>query len=145
MQDIVVRNCDINDMEKVHRLNIDALGYDFPLAKTNANLKKLLNSRSDLILVAEISGKVVGYIHASDYDLIYAPHMKNIMGIAVFEQYRRRGVGKALLCAVEQWAAQTGADAIRLCSGEEREDAHEFYKSVGYIYGKKQLNFKKEL
>lgn len=80
-----------------------------------------------------------------DYDLLYAPHYKNIMGIAVSPKYRRQGVGSSLLSAVEQWASETGAEAVRLCSGEERKGAHEFYKSLGYVNSKKQLNFSKKL
>ena len=41
--------------------------------------------------------RVIGYAHLVDYDVLYAPSMKNIMGIAVSPQYRRKGVGRVLL------------------------------------------------
>lgn len=85
------------------------------------------------------------YVHACDYDVIYFPHMKNIMGIAVSSQCRRLGIGKALLSKIEDWARESGAAGVRLVSGSERTEAHLFYKHCGYNTGKMQLNFKKRV
>ena len=104
---------------------------------------KLINSGSDKILVAVIGDEVIGYVHANDYDLIYAPHMKNIMGIAVAEKYKRNGVGKALLAEVEKWAEETNAVGVRLVSGAARIGAHKFYHSCGYSGDKAQVNMSK--
>lgn len=65
------------------------------------------------------------------------------MGIAVSKQYKRQGVGKALLEAVEEWAKKTGASGVRLVSGETRSGAHAFYRYCGYEGEKRQINFKK--
>lgn len=145
MADIKVRECELEDIGTIFRLNSEEMHYEFSYEQTSDKLNALLNSTADKILVAEIDGEAVGYIHACDYDLLYAPHMKNIMGIAIFEKYKRRGAGRALLTAIEEWAAESGAEGVRLCSGEERTRAHEFYKSCGYSCGKKQLNFKKQI
>lgn len=77
------------------------------------------------------------------YDVIYAPHMKNIMGIAVSSNFRKMGIGKALLDSVEHWARDTGASGVRLVSGATRTGAHEFYHHCGYSGDKKQINLKK--
>ena len=95
------------------------------------------------IFVAELEGRVIGYVHLADYDVLYAPPMKNIMGIAVSPQYRRKGVGRVLLEAGEKWAAETGAAGVRLVSGESRTEAHAFYRSLGYQSPKRQINLKK--
>jgi len=71
--------------------------------------------------------------------------MKKIMGIAVNKEYQHRGVGRALLRQVEQWARQTGAAGVRLVSGATRTGAHAFYHSCGYGEDKAQLNLKKHL
>ena len=92
------------------------------------NLANLLSSKTDKIFAVAVGNRVVGYIHASDYDVIYAPHMKDIMGIAVAREYRHNEIGAALLQAAEDWAKKTGACGIRLCSGENRTGAHEFYR-----------------
>lgn len=86
---------------------------------------------------------VVGYVHAVDYDAIYAPHMKNIMGIAVSDNYKKKGVGRALLQTVEDFAQKDGASGVRLNSGKTRTGAHEFYLRCGYSGDKLQINFRK--
>ena len=90
------------------------------------------------VWVAEVDGKVVGYLHAEGYDVLYAPHMKDILGIAVSGDCRRQGSGCRLLEALEDWGRETGAKLIRLNSGEIRTEAHAFYRSCGYFSNKKQ-------
>lgn len=141
--DIQIRQCEITDASVVYELNVTGMGYDYPKDKTEDKLKRLLKSDKDRIFVAVIENTVVGYVHANDYDVIYAPHMKNIMGIAVSSDFRKKGVGKALLSAVEEWARESGADGVRLVSGAARTGAHEFYRRCGYGGDKQQINFKK--
>lgn len=140
---IIIRLCAAEDTIFIHRLNKYEMGYDFPLTETEKQLLDIISRGTDRIFVAESDGEVIGYVHACDYQLLYSEPMKNIMGIAVDSRYKRRGVGSMLLKAVEDWAARSGAQAVRLTSGEERAEAHEFYKACGYCCGKKQLNFRK--
>ena len=140
-----IRECHMEDAERIQTLNRVELGYSFPLADTQRKLELLLHSGKDKIYVAEMDGTVVGYVHACDYDVIYFPHMKNIMGIAVSSHCRRLGIGKALLSKIEDWARESGAAGVRLVSGSERTEAHLFYKRCGYDTGKMQFNFKKRV
>lgn len=142
---IEIRAASIKDAAAICKLNKSEMGYDFSLEDTEKKLCQLLNNGSNRILVAVAYKEVVGYVHANDYDLLYAPPMKNIMGIAVYSVWQKQGIGSMLLDEIERWACETDAVAIRLVSGESRSKAHAFYEACGYIYGKKQLNFKKEL
>lgn len=139
----IIRECRIADGRYIQKLNRRQMGYDFPVRETIIQLEKRLADPSQKIFVAEAEGCVLGYIHIRDYDTLYAPHMKNILGIAVAQQYQRNGIGRALLSAAESWAANTGAAGVRLVSGESRKCAHKFYAGCGYNGGKKQINFKK--
>lgn len=139
----IIRECKIADGPYIQQLNRRQMGYDFPLRETMKKLEKRLADPSQKIFVAEADEQVVGYIHLEGYDTLYAPHMKNILGIATARQYQRRGIGRALLSAAENWARHTGAAGVRLVSGEGRKDAHKFYAVCGYDGGKKQINFKK--
>ena len=140
-----VREAVPSDAVAIWQLNSNEMGYPYPLEYTMQNLTKLLGSKADKIFVAIWDGSVVGYVHANDYDLLYAPHMKNIMGIAVSGEYKRKGIGKALLQQVENWARETGASGIRLVSGAMRTGAHAFYQHCGYGGDKDQVNLKKML
>lgn len=88
---------------------------------------------------------IAGVIHVEKYNALYFPTMANILGIAVATDFRRQGIGSALLKRAEEWARENGAGSMRLNSGESRKKAHEFYRALGYIDDKKQLRFIKEL
>lgn len=141
--DMLIREAAQSDAQSIWQLNCDGMGYSYPLDSSTAILENLLQSTADKIFVAVMDGQVVGYVHANDYQVLYAPHMKNIMGIAVNKHYQHRGIGSALLRQVEQWARQTGAAGVRLVSGATRTGAHAFYHQCGYAGDKAQLNLKK--
>ena len=142
---IEIREAVLSDAEAISELNNSQLGYKFSAKDTYERLLILLASEKDKIFVAAKEGKVVGYVHANDYDLIYFPHMKNIMGIAVNEQFKREGIGRMLISEVETWARNTNAAGIRLVSGATRTEAHGFYRHCGFSGEKNQINFKKML
>lgn len=140
-----IRPARLTDADALHRLNREEMGYDYPPEHTAQRLERLLNSATDRIFVADIDGAAAGYVHAQHYELLYADPMKNIMGIAVSSAHKRRGIGAALLAAVEEWARQDDCAGVRLVSGASRTAAHEFYRRCGYGGGREQLNFKKML
>ena len=142
---ISIREATERDATPIAHLNRIALGYDYPTGKTAQKLSAVLHSPRDKVFVAVTDGQVVGYIHACAYDLLYDPIMTNIMGLAVSPDYRRRGIGKLLIQAVEEWGKNTGSHAIRLNSGGTRKGAHAFYRSCGFGSEKEQLRFIKEL
>lgn len=141
--DLQIRSCEVTDAAAIYELNAREMGYDYPKDQTEEKLRQLLKSDRDKILVAVMEQTVVGYVHANDYDVTYAPHMKNIMGIAVLGSHQGKGIGRALLSAIESWARTTGAEGIRLVSGASRTGAHEFYRHCGYTRDKMQINFRK--
>lgn len=142
--EVLIRDARPEDAPALAKLNRGEMGYEYPEEKTQEKLQALLSGGKDKILVAEVDGMVVGYVHLCDYDLLYFDPMKNVMGIAVSSDCRRRGIGGKLLTAAEDWARADGATAVRLSSGESRTEAHAFYRSLGYSGTKKQLNLKKQ-
>ncbi len=141
LTDYQIRRCIPSDYKAIYKLNATEMGYDYPEEETEKRIQKILKSEKDRVFVAIVEDEVVGYIHACDYDVIYAPSYKNIMGIAVCSDYKRNGIGKALLSAVEEWAKCTGAVGVRLNSGATRVFAHRFYKNCGYVGDKEQIRF----
>ncbi len=141
----IIREAALADCSAITRLNREEMGYDYPREKTFVKLQACLANPAHRILVAEWGGEVVGYLHLEEYDVLYAGHMVNVLGIAVSSAWRRQGVGRALLSAGEAWARSKGAVAVRLVSGEARKGAHAFYQNLGYTGNKLQRNFKKPL
>lgn len=140
---VTIREMRIADAYAVWQLNKSQMGYNYDYALTQQKIEKLLNQSTDRLYVAIVDDQVVGYVHANNYDTLYAGHMKNIMGIAVDQHYTHQGIGKALLSKVEQWAKETGAQGVRLVSGATRHEAHIFYHHCGYGSDKAQINLKK--
>lgn len=141
----IIREAALADCSAITRLNREEMGYDYPQEKTFVKLQACLANPAHRIFVAEWEGEVAGYLHLEEYDVLYAGHMVNVLGIAVSSAWRRQGVGRALLSAGEAWARSKGAVAVRLVSGEARKGAHAFYQNLGYTGNKLQRNFKKPL
>lgn len=139
----IVRRAVVSDAEDIYYINKTSLGYEYDLDKQKAKLEMILNDSTQAVFVADIGNRVVGYIHLANYDVIYADNYKNCLGLAVDNDFKRMGIGSALLKQAENWAKENGASGIRLCSGIERENAHKFYKSQGYTENKTQKNLRK--
>lgn len=141
---MTLRKADMRDAGAICRISRDDLGYDCTDEFVASRLAGL-DDRCEAVFVAEIDGVVAGYIHAQVYTLLYFEQMVNILGLAVSSDYRRRGVGGALLHCAEDWARQNGIRIMRLNSGGGRTEAHEFYRAMGYNDEKTQIRFLREL
>lgn len=86
---IIIRECELQDYADIVILNKNEMGYNYPAEDTKGQLERLLSDKNHKLYVAEVADKVVGYIHANNHDLLYAPHLKNIMGIAVSANFIR--------------------------------------------------------
>lgn len=138
-----IRRAAEQDAQGIFRLN-QAFGYEYPLEATADKLRAAVSNPGQCVLVAEeADGILSGYIHLEDYDTLYFPHMKNILGLIVLPQYRRRGIASALLAEADAWAKDSGAAGIRLDSGIDRVGAHVCYRKAKYQEVKLHKYFKK--
>lgn len=145
---VKIRQATASDIPAMNELFQKDLGYEeCTLEIVEKQFAGLDNSR-EVVFVAEAeddSSHIAGVIHVEKYNVLYFPTMANILGLAVVADFRRQGIGSALLKRAEEWARENGAGSMRLNSGESRKQAHEFYRALGYIDDKKQLRFIKEL
>ncbi len=96
MMDVLIRSVVPNDYKFISVLNLE-LGYEFPEDKVEARIRYILENTNDIILVAEINGEVVGYIHASPYELMFSEPVMNIVGFVVNKKQRGIGIGHRLI------------------------------------------------
>ena len=141
---MVIRKVVISDSAVICRISSKDLGYECEEEFVRERLEKLDADR-EVVFVAEAEGKVMGYVHAEVYILLYWAPMVNILGLAVSSDCRRQGAGKALMQQVEVWAKGKGIKEIRLNSGGTRKEAHEFYRAIGFDDEKVQIRFLKEV
>lgn len=142
---LIIREAKLSDVSAIHKLNVEELKLDYPVKMTRQKLVELLASERDKILVGVLDGIVIGYIHASSYDLLCSPPIKNIMSVAVSSTCGVVGLGRHFMERIEQWAAETGAVGVRVTSDKARIDANSYYKDLGYGDPQPQLYYKKTL
>ncbi|MCX2952553.1 GNAT family N-acetyltransferase [Lentzea sp. NEAU-D7] len=135
-----IRDVLAEDAPAIQQINREALGYEFPLSETLAQLERIIKAPNDLLLVAVDDADVLGYIQLSDYENTYHHSLKNLITLAISPRHQRRGVGRALLTAGEEWARADGARGVRLVTGVNRVNAREFYAVNGYAVRKEQTN-----
>lgn len=52
--------------------------------------------------------------------------------LAVDPEHQRRGIGRQLMLAAEDWLRETGTPKLSLMVRAENEQAHAFYEALGY-------------
>ena len=91
------------------------------------NIKLKLAIQRDLFLVAELDNNIIGTAMAG-----FDGHRGWVYYVAVKPEYRRRGIGRALMLAVEQGLTRIGCTKLNLQVRSSNEETVKFYKSLGY-------------
>lgn len=85
-------------------------------------------------LVAELDRRIVGYVRlAFPTPLAANAHVRQIQGIAVADEARGRGVGRALVRAAVDEARRRGARRITLRVLGHNTPARKLYESEGFV------------
>ncbi len=121
------------------------LGYPSTTADIESRLALILPDPAQLVAVAEVSGQVVGWIHAALYLTLESGAAVELRGLVIDEKHRGMGLGRALTERAEEWTRQRGARIVRLRSNIVRDGAHAFYQHLGYVVVKTQHAFRKNL
>ena len=133
-----------DDAADICELSCMDLGYQCDKFLVSERISQL-DAGKEAVFVAELEGKVVGFIHVHIYNTLYFEAMVNILGLAVSSKHRKKGIGRALIKRAEEWALEKDITLVRLNSGGTRKGAHEFYRSLGYGMEKEQIRFMKRI
>jgi len=120
------------------------LGYEVNEEQISERLEVLFNNGKDII-VAEMDNIIVGYISFEPYYTIYMEPGVTISALVVDQNYRHNGIGKELVKYVESYARNNNLKYLRLYSSSYREEAHKFYRNIGFTSEKESKRFIKEL
>ena len=142
---ITIRRVEVNDAGAVADL-CGQLGYETTPQQAEERLRLVVDQRGHEFLVASLTdGSIVGWIHVFLAHRIESPAFSELGGLVVTAAHRRKGIGKQLLAAAEEWSARQHVTKLRVRSRAGRLDAHAFYQRGGFARTKTQDVFDKIL
>ena len=133
--DCVIRRCDPSDLIPVMEINMKTL----PEHYSDYFYESLLAELPESFLVAEVNGKLVGYIMCkteygfSNFKKLGFVKKGHVVSVAVLEEHRKKGIGRALIEEAIAGTKIKKADELYLevrCSNNE---AVRLYEKIGFI------------
>jgi predicted N-acetyltransferase YhbS len=142
--EIIYRIASTNDSSEIARLS-SQLGYPVEKNQVIERLNKILDQKDNVVYVAELTDKLIGWVHAHGRYLIESPPYIEIGGLIVDSNFRRLKIGNSLVEKCEEWSKLSGFNEIRVRTNETRLETLKFYAKIGFENTKSQQVFKKEL
>ena len=133
--DCVIRRCDPSDLIPVMEINMKTL----PEHYSDYFYESLLAELPESFLVAEVNSRLVGYIMCkteygfSNFKKLGFVKKGHVVSVAVLEEQRKKGIGRALIEEAIAGAKIKKADELYLevrCSNNE---AVKLYEKIGFI------------
>lgn len=137
---LLIRTILPEDAEDVSALSRQ-LGYSFNSEETREQIRQVMDSSNDFAAVALMDEKLVGWVHVFRAIRLETKPFAEIGGLVVEEQWRGRGIGRALVRATKQWSASQGINELRVRCNVKRKEAHAFYAGIGFTELKEQKVF----
>jgi GNAT superfamily N-acetyltransferase len=128
--DNIIRAASPADADALRRLATE-LATSFAVSEQSFShaFRELLSNCSACIRVAESSGIVIGYVLGFEHLTFFANgRVAWVEELIVAKEYRRQGVGRQLMDALADWAADRGCRIVGLATRR----AAEFYAALGY-------------
>ena len=104
-----------------------ARGGRFATAQRAQQIGRSMSKSPARFLVAEAQGKLIGSVIGS-----FDGWRANFYRLAVIPAYRRRGLARALVAAIETWLLDQGAKKIGALVENDRPGSMAFWQAVGY-------------
>jgi ribosomal protein S18 acetylase RimI-like enzyme len=137
-----IRQATINDLDTV--TSIEEICFPKAEAATRESFEARLKAFDESFLVAELDGKMVGFINGSVInekvilDEFYSDtsfHNPNgdyqsIFGLDVLPEYRARGIAAELVKALIEVARKAGRKGLTLCCKEQKIP---YYSKLGFV------------
>ncbi len=144
--DVSIREARTEDADRIAVL-CGQLGYPVTAAEIEERLGSQTARRgASVVYVADLPDRpVAGWVQAFVREILLVDRNAELGGLVVDETQRGRGVGWALIEAVEEWARAQGCKSVWVRSNVIREGAHRFYQHIGYEVVKTQVTFRKAL
>ena len=138
MDDILIRTASDTDipliLDLLYELGRPKPQQDVDIDAFRKLLKKyMLDSDKEVLVAVLDSMKIVGMV-----SLMFLPRLNRdtlemyIPELVVQKQYQSQGIGKRIIDSCIELGKQKKCHRIRLESGNQRKDSHNFYKHLGF-------------
>lgn len=129
---MVIERAKIEDFEQIWALqtSIAPVGRTKEDAKTA--LQTMLNSEDSFLAVAREGEEILGTVTGVCCHIMLGSFLA-IEDMVVREDCRGMGIGKQLMAAMDEFAAERGCLYGILVSSGFRKDAHRFYEKQGFV------------
>jgi N-acetylglutamate synthase-like GNAT family acetyltransferase len=135
-----IREAAAADLNAISELS-NQLGYQVTPEQVNSRMAEIWKDKSQIVLVAELDGKVLGWVHLCGLKRLLSAPFVEICGLIVEQNHRSAGLGSTLVKHAEEWATSNAYTMIRVRSNVTREKAVSFYSKNGYTRSKQQNVF----
>ena len=122
---IVLRPFAAADFETLYEIDVNC--YPPEIAYSRREFRWYLRLPGAEVIIAESRATIAGFILTACFE-----QTGHIVTIDVLSEFRRAGVGTALLRAAEASLARTGAREIELETAIDNDAAIQFWKTHGY-------------
>jgi len=140
----VIRTLTCSDARRVAELTVQ-LGYDADVRQIRVRLDKLGGEAAHHIIGVEVPRGLVAFAHFFERPSIEKGFDMVIQSLVVDVTLRGSGIGRLLMERIEHVARSKNCDTVMLSSQASRNDAHGFYKRLGYEVGTTSNVFLKRL
>jgi GNAT superfamily N-acetyltransferase len=139
---VTIRRARVDDSAVLARL-VSELGYPVEPDVMRARLQELLGPEGgDYTVLAAESEAEAGTGRKAEIVGVLAAHLSRsltqdglhavILALVVDDAHRGHRLGRELVAAAESWARAAGAGRILVNCALHREQAHHFYRGLGY-------------
>ena len=132
--DYIIRRCEDKDLVSVMDINLIAL----PEHYSDYFFESILRELPEAFIVAELNDRIVGYIMCkiefgfSNYRKLGFVKKGHVVSVAVLEQDRGKGIGKALMLEGISGVMGRKSDEIYLEVRVSNESAIKMYEKLGF-------------
>ncbi len=146
MAGLIVRRARNDELDKVVGFNAQLFKEDAgqrdPLVNQNwpqdegkEYFLKRIEDDERICLVAEMDGKLVGYLAGSikgteTWRPVKRTELENMF---VMPEFRSKGVGRELVNKFKEWSKEKGVERVLVVAYASNERAIEFYKKSGFV------------
>ncbi len=134
MGDCILRRCELSDIIPVMEINLRTL----PEHYSDYFYESLLEELPEAFIVAEISGKIVGYIMCkiehgfSNFKKLGFVKKGHVVSVAVIDEHRRKGYGSVLVDEAVKGVKTIQGSELYLEVRCSNNDAVRLYEKLGF-------------